>query len=249
LAPSYRFSCLSLVSRLHILLSLVPYSRNIHPKLSFGSRYNPPNLYPSPYPTCICVHWAELSYFATDNEPVIRSVLTSSPSVTLDQIFAEVTQLRGWFHGASSRTGLSSLFDPVLESSSLDPLWSLLCLTLSGVFFARPSLESSSLDPLWSLLHLTLSGVFFTWPSLESSVLSQSVCRSRRVVWSLHLCPLYVHYALILWIWKQHGPPKRLYPAATLHDATAQRTTTSKMVTRFLYTLLNVLWGCQSHTP
>jgi len=41
----------------------------------------------------------------------------------------------------------SPLLDPLLESSSLDPLWSLLCstlywsllLTLSGVFFARPS--------------------------------------------------------------------------------------------------------------
>jgi hypothetical protein len=33
---------------------------------------------------------AELSYFATDNLLVIQSVLSVSPSVTLDQIVAEV---------------------------------------------------------------------------------------------------------------------------------------------------------------
>jgi hypothetical protein len=42
------------------------------------------------------------------------------------------------------RTGLSSLLDPLLDSYSLDPLWSLLCSTLL--------LEFSSPDPLWSLL-------------------------------------------------------------------------------------------------
>jgi hypothetical protein len=121
-----------------------------------------------------------------------------------------------WGVFPDGRTGLSSLLDPLLESSSLDPLesslldlllasssldlWSLLCstlywnlahVTLSEVFFIRPStgvfftrplesslidplLESCSLDPLWSLLystlywgllHLTLSEVFFIRPS------------------------------------------------------------------------------------
>jgi hypothetical protein len=90
----------------------------------------------------------------------------------------------------------SPLLDPLLESSSLDPprsllystlYWSLLHLTLFGVFSTGPSPESFSLDPprsllyptlywsllhppwsllystlYWSLLHLTLPGVSFT---------------------------------------------------------------------------------------
>jgi hypothetical protein len=82
--------------------------------------------------------------------------------------------------------------------------------TSAGVFFTWHSLESSSLDPLWSLLYSTLyyslrcltlseisfawasAGVFFTWPSLESPLLdhllkysvwvSQSVSQSVRSV-------------------------------------------------------------------
>jgi hypothetical protein len=155
------------------------------------------------------------------SQSVSPSVLASSPSVTLDQILAEVRQLRGWCHGASSpdgRTGLSSLPDPLLESSSLDPLWSLLYstlywslhhLTLSGVSFARPLLESLSLDPLWGLLysilywslhHLTpsgvsfarpLTGIFITWPSLGSPLLDPLLESSIDPLWGFLYSTLY----------------------------------------------------------
>jgi hypothetical protein len=71
-----------------------------------------------------------LSYFATD----IQSVLALSPSVTPDQILAAIRHLRGlisWGVFPDGSTGLSSLLDPLLASSSLDPLWSLLHLTLN----------------------------------------------------------------------------------------------------------------------
>jgi len=48
----------------------------------------------------------ELSYFATDSQSVSPSILALSPSVTLDQILAEVIQVRGWSRGASSLTGV-----------------------------------------------------------------------------------------------------------------------------------------------
>jgi hypothetical protein len=54
------------------------------------------------------------------------------------------------------RTGQSSLLDPLLESSLLDPLWSH-HLTLAGVFFAQPSLEPSLLDPPLESSRLSLS--------------------------------------------------------------------------------------------
>jgi len=85
-----------------------------------------------------------------------------------------------WGVFPDGRTGLSSLLDPVLESSPPDPLWSLLCSTL-----------------YWSLLHLTLSGVsfarpstkvFFTWLSMESSLLDPLLKSSSfDSLWSL-LC-------------------------------------------------------------
>jgi len=88
--------------------------------------------------------------------------------------------------------------------------------TSTGVFFTWPSLESSSLDPLWSLLystlywillHLTLSevsffrpstGAFFTWPSLESP-LFDSLLESSSLdpLWSL-LCST-LCWSLLVW--------------------------------------------------
>jgi hypothetical protein len=96
-----------------------------------------------------------------------------------------ITGLMSWGVFPDGRTGLSSLLDPLLESSSLNPLESSLL---------DPLLESSSLDPVWnrlcsthywSLLHSAVffarpftgvfitwpSGVFFTWLSLESCLL------------------------------------------------------------------------------
>jgi hypothetical protein len=108
----------------------------------------------------------DLSYFATDNWSVTQFVLVSSSSVTLDQILAEgktITGLMSWCVFSDGRTGLPSLPDPLLESSSLHPFWSLLHstlyrilhhLTLSGVCFTRPS--------TW---------VFNTWPPLDIPLL------------------------------------------------------------------------------
>jgi hypothetical protein len=105
----------------------------------------------------------------------------------------------------------SSLLDTLVESSSLDPLWSLLHSTLSGVFFTRHStgvfftwpslesssldtlLESSSLDPLWSLLCLTLywslvAWVSLSWPSAPPSLCSCVGCLSvQAVFWGWNL--------------------------------------------------------------
>jgi hypothetical protein len=77
-----------------------------------------------------------------------------------------------WGVFPEGRTGLPSLLDPLLKSSSLDPPESSLL---------DPLLELlSSFDPLWnllystlycSLLHWTISGDFFNWPSLESYLL------------------------------------------------------------------------------
>jgi hypothetical protein len=126
----------------------------------------------------------------------IESLCDSLPDFSWSRT---ITGLIPWGVFPNGRTCLSSLHDPLLESSSFDPVWSLLYstlywslhhLTLSGVFFSRPStgivfiwpsLESSLLDPLlWSSsldtvcslystlycgLLLTLSGVFFTRPS------------------------------------------------------------------------------------
>jgi len=88
-------------------------------------------------------HASVLSYFAPDSQ----SVLALSPSLTPNQILAVVRQLRNWRHGASSLMGgrVCILYSTIY--------WSLLYLTLSGVFFARPS-----------------TGVFFTWPSLYSTL-------------------------------------------------------------------------------
>jgi hypothetical protein len=87
------------------------------------------------------------------------------------------------------RTGLFSLPDSLLESSSLDSLgssldslrsllystlhWSFLLLTLFGVSFARPS-----------------TGVYITWPSLDSLMLLAwvSLSLSYFPVWVSCLC-------------------------------------------------------------
>jgi hypothetical protein len=131
----------------------------------------------------------ELSHFATDS--VIQSVLVSSLSATPDQILAAGKTVMGfmsWGVFPEWRTCLPSLPDPLLESPSLDPLWSFLCstlywslhLTLPGIFFTWPYLESSLLGPPWGNLHLTLpgvflarpsTGIFLAWPSLESPLL------------------------------------------------------------------------------
>jgi len=90
------------------------------------------------------------------------------------------TELMSWGVFPHGRTGLSSLFDPLLQPSSFDSLWSVLQSTLSGILFTWPSLDYFSLDPLWillcstlywSLVHLAPSGFLFTWPSLDSLLL------------------------------------------------------------------------------
>jgi hypothetical protein len=68
--------------------------------------------------------FVELSYFATDNWSDIQSVLVSSPSVTPDQILAEGKTFRGLMSlrvFPDGRMDPSSLPDPLLGSSSLDP--------------------------------------------------------------------------------------------------------------------------------
>jgi hypothetical protein len=102
-----------------------------------------------------------MSYFADVSQviqSVSQSVLALRPSVILDQILAEVRQLRGCCHMASSLTGrrVSSLLDPLLESS-LDPLWSLFAQPCTGVFLSESSetefevlaTESQSVLPSW----------------------------------------------------------------------------------------------------
>jgi hypothetical protein len=107
-----------------------------------------------------------------------------------------------------------SLLDPLLKSSSFDPLWSLLYSTFSeilfagpstGVFFIWPSLESTLHDLLWSflcstlywsLLHLTLSGVYFTRPSLKFSLLDPLLESS-----SLKLCQSVIRSVGLVVMW------------------------------------------------
>jgi hypothetical protein len=173
----------------------------------------------------------ELNYFATDNQLVIESGLILSPFVIPDQILTESNTnmgLMSWCVFLDVRTGLPSLSDPrlefplfypLVESSSLDPLWSflystlywsLLHLTLSGVFFARPStgvfftqlplesplfdpfLESSSLHLLWSLLYSTLywSLLHLTLPGVSFTLPSTGVFFTWLSLESLLLHPL-----------------------------------------------------------
>jgi hypothetical protein len=85
--------------------------------------------------------------------------------VIFDQILAEVKRVTGfmsWGVFPNGRTGLSSLLDPVLESSSLDPLESSLL---------DPLLESLLLVPLESPLLNRLLECSFLEPLLESSSL------------------------------------------------------------------------------
>jgi hypothetical protein len=129
-----------------------------------------------------------------------------------------------WGVFPDERSGLSSLLDHLLERSSLDPLWSLLCptlywgrlyLTISGFFFARPSngvifiwpsLEFLCATLHWSILHLTLCGVLFswpstgviTWPSLDSSLLDPLLESPLDPLWSLLCSTLYWSHHLTL---------------------------------------------------
>jgi hypothetical protein len=103
----------------------------------------------------------------TVSQSVVQSVLALSPCVTLDKILAEVNTVTGlmlWYIFPDGRTGLSSLCDTLLESSSLDPPWNLLYFTL-----------------YWSFVSLTLSGV--SWSELLATdrvtvILLLSVCLS-----------------------------------------------------------------------
>jgi hypothetical protein len=72
-----------------------------------------------------------------------------------------------WGVFSDERTGLSSLFDPLMESSSLDPLGSSLLNPLLESSSFDPVLESSSLDPPWTLLYLTLDWSLLVWVSLS----------------------------------------------------------------------------------
>jgi len=81
-----------------------------------------------------------------------------------------------WVVFPDGKTGLSSLLELLLKSSSLDSLWSLLYSTLNWSLL--------HLTLYWSLLHLTHSVVSFTRPSLESPLLdplleSSSLSRSK----------------------------------------------------------------------
>jgi hypothetical protein len=113
--------------------------------------------------------------------PGLEPLCDSWPDFSLSR---QLTLLISWGVFPDGRKGLSSVLnplwslrflDPLLESSSLDPLkflhstvyWSLLRLTLWSLLYSTVC---------WSLLLLTLSvvfftrpctGVFFTWPPLE----------------------------------------------------------------------------------
>jgi len=144
-----------------------------------------------------------LSWVTFQPTIVSRSVLALSPSVTSDQILDEVRQRKGWCHAASSLTGgqvcllystlywslftwpslESPLLDPLLGSSSLDRLWSLLCSIL-----------------YWSLLHLTIYWSLLVWVSyfpVYVQVVSCSVYRPSDLLlrwaelsWAELLCKL-----------------------------------------------------------
>jgi len=102
--------------------------------------------------------WVELRCnWLLVSQSVSQSVLASSPSVTLDQILAEVRQLRGWCHGESFQIGRWVCF----LCSTL--YWSLIHLTPSGVFFTWPSLESSSLSQ-WESIWVTCN-----WQTVSQS--------------------------------------------------------------------------------
>jgi hypothetical protein len=112
-----------------------------------------------------------------------------------------------WGIFSDGRTALSSLLDPLLESSSFDPLlesssldrlwslcstpnWSLIHLTVSWVSFARPS-TGVVFTLSWFSFARPSSRVFFTWPSLKPSSLSYFL------VWVNCLCPGCVLFCLL----------------------------------------------------
>jgi hypothetical protein len=149
------------------------------------------------------------------SQSVTRSVLASSPSVSLDQILTEVRQFTGlmlWIVFSDGRTGLSSLLNPLLESSSLDSLgcslfdplldswpiwshlwstlyWNLLHLTLSGLLFALPSTGVSTLSGV--IFARPCTGIFFTYPSLESSLHDLLLESSLDPLWNFLFSTLY----------------------------------------------------------
>jgi hypothetical protein len=53
LAPSHKYSCLSFISTMHLVLSLGPCSGHLPPTLPTGLHYNPPYPYSSSYPAYI----------------------------------------------------------------------------------------------------------------------------------------------------------------------------------------------------
>jgi len=159
-------------------------------------------------------------FWVTLQLAVSPSVLALSPSVTLNQILAEVSygidvmRRLPWLDPLLKSPSLdplleSSLLDSLLESPSLDPIW---CLHYSTVYWI---LLCSTLQ--WSLLHLTLSDVFFirlttgvsfARPSLESSSLDP--------VWNLLYSTLYwnfryltfwsllystFYWGVLVWLW------------------------------------------------
>jgi len=102
-------------------------------------------------------------------QSVSPSVLASSPSVTLDQILAEVWQLRGWCHGPSFLTGGWVCLLYLTHYWSLLTLWSLLFSTL-----------------YWSLLvwvSMTLSLYLLRYPQLFNTF-NFSHCVKSRVCFS-----------------------------------------------------------------
>jgi hypothetical protein len=108
---------------------------------------------------------AELSYFATNSQSVSQSVRVSSPSVTLDQILAEVS------YGVDVMGRL-----PWREDGSAFFIWLSTGVIIwpCGIFFAWPSTEIFFIDPLESSSLDSLLESSLPDPLLESSSLSQS---------------------------------------------------------------------------
>jgi len=128
---------------------------------------------------------------------ISQSVLALSPSVTLEQILADVRQLRGWYYGASSLTGgLTCLICSTLWSLLYSTLywnhhltfWSLLYSTLYwNHHLTLWSLLCSTI--YWNLHHLTLWSLL-VWVWVTCTWLSQSVSQSVSRTVRLDLEPL-----------------------------------------------------------
>jgi hypothetical protein len=125
-----------------------------------------------------CLRWAEL---LCNWQSVSPSVLASSPSATLDQILAEVRQLR--------EDGSVCLYLTHAWSLLHLNLWNLLCWTLDWSFqhMTLWILLLSTLDcslhhmTLWSLLCSTLYCSLLVWVSLSYLQVSQSINQTVRL--------------------------------------------------------------------